>query len=81
MIEDAAASSFADDGFVSAEDVLNYLNEREQAVIRLRYGFVDGRGYTQKEAADVLGVALSTVQMIDRRAKMRLRRALAQRAS
>jgi RNA polymerase primary sigma factor len=81
VIEDTAASPFADDGFVSVEDVLKYLNERERAVIQLRYGFVDGRVYTQKEAADVLGVALSTVQMIDRRAKMRLRRALEQRAS
>lgn len=81
VIEDAAASSFADDGFVSVEDVLTYLNERERAVIQLRYGFVDGRVYTQKEAADFLGVALSTVQLIDRRAKMRLRRALEQRVS
>jgi RNA polymerase primary sigma factor len=81
VIENAAAPPFADDGFVSVENVLAYLNERERAVIQLRYGFVDGRVYTQKEAAEVLGVALSTVQMIDRRAKMRLRRALERRAS
>jgi len=81
VIEDTAASPFADDGFVSVEDVLDCLNERERTVIQLRYGFVDGRAYTQKEAADALGVALSTVQMIDRRARMRLRRALEQRAS
>jgi RNA polymerase primary sigma factor len=81
VIEDAAASSFADDGFVSVEDVLKYLNERERVVIQLRHGFVDGRVYTQKETAEVLGVALSTVQMLDRRAKMRLRRVLEQRAS
>jgi len=81
VIEDPAASPFAQDGFVSVEDVLEYLNERERAVIRLRYGFADGRAYTQKEAAEALGVALSTVQMLDRRAKMRLRRALERRAS
>src|SRR6266567_940607 len=81
VIEDPAAFPFADDGFVSVEDVLEYLNERERTVIQLRYGFVDGRAYTQKEAADALGVALSTVQMIDRRARMRLRRALERRAS
>src|SRR5258708_29920293 len=80
VIEDPAASSFAEDGFVSVEDVLEHLNERERTVIRLRYGFVDGRACTQQEAADALGVALSTVQMIDRRAKMRLRRALERRA-
>ena len=81
VIEDATVSPFADDGFVSVEDVLEYLTERERTVIQLRYGFVDGRAYTQKEAADALGVALSTVQMIDRRARMRLRRALERRAS
>jgi RNA polymerase primary sigma factor len=81
VIEDATASPFADDGFVSVEDVLEHLNERERTVIQLRYGFVDGRAYTQQEAADALGVALSTVQMIDRRARMRLRRALERRAS
>jgi len=58
VIEDTAASPFADDGFVSVEDVLDCLNERERTVIQLRYGFVDGRAYTQKEAADALGVAL-----------------------
>lgn len=81
VIEDVAATPFADDGFESIDDVLAHLSERERAVIQLRYGFVNGRAYTQKEAADVLGVALSTVQMIDRRAKMRLRRALDLRAS
>jgi RNA polymerase primary sigma factor len=81
VIEDVGTSSFADDSFISVEDVFAYLNERERAVIQLRYGFIDGRGYTQKEAADALGVALSTVQMIDRQAKMRLRRALELRAS
>jgi RNA polymerase primary sigma factor len=81
VIEDATVSPFADDGFVSVEDVLEHLTERERTVIQLRYGFVDGRAYTQKEAANALGVALSTVQMIDRRARMRLRRALERRAS
>src|SRR6266487_5143009 len=60
VIEDSTV--FADDGFVSVEDVLEHLTERERAVIQLRYGFVDGRAYTQKETADALGVALSTVQ-------------------
>ena len=66
---------------MSVEDVLDCLNERERTVIQLRYGFVDGRAYTQREAADALGVSLTIVQKIDRRAKMRLRRALERRAS
>src|SRR6266567_8753527 len=68
VIEDAAAFPFVDDGFVSVEDVLDCLNERERTVIQLRYGFVDGRAYTQREAADALGVSLTIVQKIDRRA-------------
>ncbi|MFL5627857.1 MAG: sigma-70 family RNA polymerase sigma factor [Ktedonobacteraceae bacterium] len=81
VIEDPSATAFAEDGFVSVEDVLGHLNERERVVIKLRYGLADGQAYTQQEAADALGVALSTVQMIDRRAKLRLRRVLEQRAS
>jgi len=81
VIADAAAFPFADDGFVSVEDVLDCLNERERTVIQLRYEFADGRAYTQREAADALGVSLTIVQKIDRRAKMRLRRALERRAS
>jgi RNA polymerase sigma factor (sigma-70 family) len=81
VIEDTAAFPFADDGFVSVEDVLDCLNERERTVIQLRYGFADGRAYTQREAADALGVSLTIVQKIDRRAKMCLRRALERRAS
>src|SRR5438034_3107328 len=81
VIEDAAAFPFADDGFVSVEDVLDCLNERERTVIQLRYEFADGRAYTQREAAAALGVSLTMVQKIDRRAKMRLRRALERCAS
>jgi RNA polymerase primary sigma factor len=76
VLEDPAASAFADDGFSSVEDVLDLLTERERAVIQLRYGLVDGCVYTQQEVADLLRVGLSTVQVLDRRAKMRLRRSL-----
>jgi len=76
VLEDPAASAFVDDGFSSVDDVLDKLTERERVVFQLRYGLVDGREYTQKEVAEILGVALSTVQMVDRRARMRLRRVL-----
>ena len=76
VLEDPAASAFIDDGFSSVDDVLDKLTERERVVFQLRYGLVDGREYTQKEVAELLGVALSTVQMVDRRARMRLRRVL-----
>jgi len=76
VLEDPAASAFVDDGFSSVDDVLDKLTERERVVFQLRYGLVDGREYTQKEVAELLGVALSTVQMVDRRARMRLRKVL-----
>ncbi len=75
-IPDPAASAFAEDGFLSVDDVLEKLTERERVVIQLRYGFTDGRPYTPREIADLLGVTLSTVQMVDRQARIRLRRAL-----
>jgi RNA polymerase primary sigma factor len=76
VLEDHEDSSSADDGFSSVGDVLGTLTEREQMVIRLRYGFVDGRVYTQKEVADQLGVTSSRVAVLERRAKLRLRKAL-----
>ncbi len=71
-----SASDFNDSRFSSVDDALASLPERERVVIHLRYGFHDGRPYTQKEVADLLGVACSTVSTLDRRAHMRLRQAL-----
>ncbi len=67
---------FNDSRFASVDDAPASLPERERVVIHLRYGFHDGRPYTQKEVAGLLGVACSTVAALDRRAHMRLRRAL-----
>ena len=72
-------ADFHDDRFSSVDDALASLPERERVVIHLRYGFHDGRPYTQKEVADLLGVACSTVSALDRRAHMRLRRALSEK--
>ena len=76
VIIDPAASAFAEDGFSSIDDVLERLTERERVVIKLRYGFDGGQAYTQREIADLLGVDVATVQLVDRRAKKRLHRAL-----
>lgn len=76
VLEDITASAYVDDGFFSADGVLEKLTEREQEIMRLRYGLVGGRGYTQKEVADRLGIASSRVAVLERRAKMRLRQAL-----
>jgi RNA polymerase sigma factor (sigma-70 family) len=58
------------------EEALASLPEPEQVVIKLRFGFNDGQAYTQKEIADLLGVVVSTVVALDRRAQKRLRRVL-----
>lgn len=76
MIADPTASDFAEDRFSSVEEALESLPEPEQVVIKLRFGFHDGQAYTQKEIADLLGVAVTTVVALDRRAQKRLRQAL-----
>jgi RNA polymerase primary sigma factor len=77
VIEDPVASAFVEDGLSSVEDVLTHLTESERMVVGLRYGLVDGLPYTQRETAELLGIALSTVMALDRSAKRRLRKALA----
>jgi RNA polymerase primary sigma factor len=76
VLEESTASVFVDEELSSVGDVLDKLTVREQVVIRLRYGLVDGRAYTQKEVADRLGIASSRVAVLEHRAKMRLRKAL-----
>src|SRR5438105_12748058 len=63
VIEDNSASSFADAGLSSADDILEHLTERERAIFQLRYGLTDGCTYTQREVAALLNIDLSTVQM------------------
>lgn len=77
ILEDPAASAFTETSLSSVDDVLATLPERERSVIELRYGLTDGCAYTQQEVADLLGIGLSVVQILDRRAKMRLRQVLA----
>ena len=79
-IEDPAASAFTDNDFDSVEDVFEQLNEREQLVMRLRYGAIDGRTYTQKEVAHRLGITSSRVAVLEQQAKVRLRKALERHA-
>jgi RNA polymerase primary sigma factor len=76
VIADPSASVDAEDEFTSVEDVLGRLTDLEGAVMKLRYGVEDGQPRTQREVAELLGLKLSTVQMIDGRAKRRLRRSL-----
>ncbi len=76
VIEDPVASALMDAGVSSLEDMLQHLTECEREVIQARYGSGDCRLRTHQEVAEVLGMKLYKVQELDRRARIRLRRAL-----
>lgn len=54
-------------------DLLNSLNEREQKVIRLRYGLEDGQTHTLEEIGEMMGVTRERVRQIEARAMEKLR--------
>ncbi len=78
VVADPTASLFMDDSSIPTplETALASLPNRERIVVNLRYGFDDGQARTQREVAHLLGVTLSTVEAVDRRAQRRLRQAL-----
>lgn len=54
-------------------DLLSSLNEREQKVIRLRYGLEDGQTHTLEEIGEMMGVTRERVRQIEARAMEKLR--------
>lgn len=54
------------------------LDEREQKVIRLRYGLTGGKPQRQREVAAMLGISRSYVSRIEKRALEKLQQALAE---
>ena len=55
------------------EKALSVLSEKEAQVIRLRFGLVDGRHYTQEEIGQRLGLTRQRIQQIEARAMKKLR--------
>lgn len=51
---------------------ISTLSERERNIILLRYGFVGGSEYTQKEVADMLGISQSYISRLEKRIITRL---------
>ena len=49
------------------------LNDTERTVIRLRYGLLGSREYTQREIAEILGISRSYVSRIEKKALQKLR--------
>jgi len=50
------------------------LGEREREIITLRFGLPDGREYTQKEVAELLGISQSYISRLEKRIIETLRR-------
>ncbi len=50
------------------------LPERERRIIELRYGFADGKEYTQNEVAEMMGISQSYISRLEKRIIEKLRR-------
>ena len=56
-----------------AELVEKVLDEREKAIIKMRYGLLTGEEITQREFGQMLGISRSYVSRIEKRALLKLR--------
>lgn len=52
---------------------LSLLSEKEQTIIKLRFGIDGNREYTQKEVADLLGISQSYISRLEKRIITRLK--------
>ena len=57
-------------------EAVESLEGREKEIIRLRFGLADGREYTQKEVAELLGISQSYISRLEKRILTHLRREL-----
>lgn len=60
-------------------NVLKTLTEREEQVLRLRYGLVDGKQHTLEEVGKVFGVTRERIRQIESKALRGLRHRTRQR--
>lgn len=60
-------------------DAISHLSDREQTIIRLRFGLDGGDEMTQKEVADLLGISQSYISRLEKRIIVRLREELGTR--
>ena len=67
--DNATATLLAD----SIVEVLKDLPAREVRILKLRYGFPDGRKHTLQEVGDMMGVSRERIRQIERQALNRLR--------
>ena len=55
-------------------EAIDSLEQREREIILLRFGLPQGREYTQKEVADMLGISQSYISRLEKRIIDRLRK-------
>ena len=55
-------------------EAVSALGQREREIISLRFGLPDGREYTQKEVADMMGISQSYISRLEKRIIDTLRR-------
>ena len=58
----------------SLRALVNNLGEREQRIMRLRFGLDGGRERTQKEVADIIGISQSYISRLEKRIMKRLKK-------
>ncbi|MBE7011134.1 MAG: RNA polymerase sporulation sigma factor SigK [Ruminococcaceae bacterium] len=59
------------------KNIKNELTDRERLIIKMRYGFIDGKDYTQHEIADKLNISRSYVSRIEKKAIKKLKKGIA----
>ena len=64
------------DEYRRLEESLQQLPGREESVIRIRYGFVDGNARTLAETGEMFGISRERTRQIEKRALLKLRRLL-----
>ena len=70
---DASAEAGMDILARRLEEILPTLNEREEKILRMRYGLYDGNQWTLEEVADRFGVTRERIRQIEVRALRKLR--------
>lgn len=55
-------------------EAIDMLKPREKEIIMLRFGLPEGREYTQKEVADMLGISQSYISRLEKRIIARLKK-------
>jgi len=70
IADDAAASAILQD---EIRAVLTTLSEREAGIIRLRFGFTDGRPHTLDEISRIYGVTRERIRQIEAKTMTKLR--------